>query len=292
MIVQRAVRVACVVLVLSASAPFAASAAPRGEPRIVAAVPDPVAAGDVGEYVVVDAAGARNLTLSDGERTVPIPPLPSPPRPPPRRRDDRGRRDLTALSTAPNATRSLLDASSGDRRTVRVVEADLRLANAGERLVLRRDGVVVDRLDYDGAREGARLNATTGRWVPRGLRLRPVVATGPAEATAFVLPDAPGVPLETLRDADERILLAGYTFASARVTAALLAAAERGVRVRVLLEGGPIGGMTTTQREHLDRLVAGGVEVRLLVGPHDRFAYHHAKYAVVDETALVLTENW
>ncbi|WP_435182752.1 phospholipase D-like domain-containing protein [Halobellus sp. EA9] len=277
-----AVAVAVGLCVLSAAAlagPVAADSPPPANhtgtteegaaPEIVAVFPDPVADGDRGEYVVVDADGTRNLTLGDGESTVGLPP---------------GGR--VALSSAPNATRALVGTEMA------VVAPGLELSNAGERLVLERDGRVVDEVGYDRSNEGERLNATTGRWTPRGLRPRPVVATGAATATAFVLPDAPDVPIETLRDADRRILVAGYTFASPRATDVLLAAQRRGVRVRVLLDGGPIGGMTTAQREQLDRLAAGGVDVRLIDGSHSRYAYHHPKYAVVDDRALVLTENW
>ncbi|MDQ2053472.1 phospholipase D-like domain-containing protein [Halobellus sp. H-GB7] len=283
---REAYRLVCVLLLVAAGiagavAPVAAASSGAGPsspatnttdgqpagPHIVATFPDPVANGDVGEFVVVDAASASNLTLSDGESNISVPST-----------------GTVALSAAPNATRALVD--------VPVVRASLSLANAGERLVLRRDGVAVDRVIYDRAREGERLNATTGQWTPRGLSPRPVVATGPATATAFVLPDSPDVPLETLQRAETRVLLAGYTFASPRVADALLAAADRGVRVRVLLEGGPVGGTTTNQREQLDRLVAGGVDVRVIDGPHARFSYHHPKYAVSDDDALVLTENW
>ncbi|MEF8857043.1 MAG: phospholipase D-like domain-containing protein, partial [Haloplanus sp.] len=37
---------------------------------------------------------------------------------------------------------------------------------------------------------------------------------------------------------------------------------------------------------------AAGVDVAVLGGPRARFDYHHPKYAVVDDRALVLTENW
>lgn len=276
---RRPLRLVCVALVvcasLSAVPPVAGDAqagtdapdAARNGPHIVSVFPDPVADGDAGEHVVVAPTGTSNLSLSDGETTVSVPPD-----------------GPVALSPTPNATRKLVD--------VPVVDADLSLANGGERLVLRRNGTAVDRVGYETTNEGERLNATTGRWVPRGLDLRDAVATGSATATAFVLPDAPGVPLRTLRSADHRILVAGYTFASPRVADALLAAVDRGVRVRLLLDGGPIGGMTTRQRDHLDRLAAGGVDVRLIDGPHARFAYHHPKYAVADDQALVLTENW
>ncbi|MFB6089830.1 MAG: phospholipase D-like domain-containing protein, partial [Halobellus sp.] len=236
--------------------------------EIVAVFPDPVADGDRGEYVLVDARGS-NLTLGDGESTVRVP---------------AGER--VALSTAPNATRRI----SGEG--LPAVGPGLDLSNGGERLVLEQNGRVVDELEYDRSREGERLNATSGRWTPRGLRPRPAVATGPATATAFVLPDGADIPIETLRGADRRILLASYTFASPRAADALLAAQRRGVRVRILVEGGPIGGMTIAQRAQLDRLAAGGVDVRLIDGPHSRYAYHHPKYAVVDDRALVLTENW
>ena len=275
--VRRAFRVGCVVLIACATLAVApvvagenatdpAADSPNG-PHIVSVFPDPVADGDTGEYVVVDPAGASNLSLSDGETTVSVPPD-----------------GPAALSAAPNATRALVD--------VPVAEAEIALANGGEQLLLQRNETTVDRVGYETTTEGERLDAITGEWTPRGLERRAAVTTGPAPGTAFVLPDSPNVPLDTLEDADRRILLAGYTFASPRIADALLAAAERGVRVRVLLDGSPIGGMTTRQREQLDRLVAGGVAVRVLGGPHARFAYHHPKYAVVDDEALVLTENW
>jgi phosphatidylserine/phosphatidylglycerophosphate/cardiolipin synthase-like enzyme len=107
-----------------------------------------------------------------------------------------------------------------------------------------------------------------------------------------VLPDAPRIPVETLQSAERRLLLAGYTFASERATRALVAAQRRGLTVRVLVEGGPVGGVSRRSARLLDRLTAAGVEVRVVSGPYERYQFHHAKYAVVDDRALVLTENW
>jgi phosphatidylserine/phosphatidylglycerophosphate/cardiolipin synthase-like enzyme len=64
------------------------------------------------------------------------------------------------------------------------------------------------------------------------------------------------------------------------------------VAVRVLLDGGPVGGISRRSARLLDRLAAAGVEVRVLAGRATRYRFHHAKYAVVDDRALVLTENW
>ncbi|MFB6161010.1 MAG: phosphatidylserine/phosphatidylglycerophosphate/cardiolipin synthase family protein [Haloferacaceae archaeon] len=246
---------------------------PTGPPRdgpspaVVAVRPNPVADGDAGEFVVVDPDGVPDLVLADGEATVPVPPADDP----------------VALAADPAAARPLTD-----RRVVPA--ADLGLANGGERLRLRRDGRTVDAVAYEDAPEAERYAG--GRWLPYGFEPRSVHAYGPADATAFLLPDSPGVVHETLRSADRRILVGGYTLTSGRVVDALVAAARRGVRVRVLLEGGPVGGLSRREAAALDRLTRADVAVRLVDGPRARFSFHHPKYAVVDDRALVLTENW
>jgi phosphatidylserine/phosphatidylglycerophosphate/cardiolipin synthase-like enzyme len=249
----------------SSQSPDATTSSPD-DPRIVAVYPNPVADNDVGEYVVVDPNGARNLTLADGEDAVDVPAADDP----------------VALAPDPDAARNLTDR--------RVVAVDIALSNAGERLRLRRDGQVVDALAYEDAPEAERRTRTG--WRPPGFDPRNVRRVGAANATAFVLPDSPDLPVETLRSADRRLLLAGYTLTSRRVAAAAVAAAERGATVRVLVEGAPVGGVSRRQAAVLDRLTRSGVAVRVVGGERARFRFHHAKYAVVDDRALVLTENW
>ena len=258
------------VVVLTGLLVVAGLAAPAGAsdgPRVVLVDPNPVADGDAGEHVVVSPAGRSNLTLTDGETRVDVPASRSP----------------VALAAEPAAARNLTDH--------RVVAAPgLELANGGERLRLRRGEQTLDTLVYDSAPEAERYR--NGSWRPRGLDLRPVRRHGPATVTAFGLPDSPALPVETLRGADRRLLLAGYTLSSPRVVDALVAASRRGVRVRVLLEASPVGGVSRREAASLDRLTRANVSVRLVGGESDRFAYHHPKYAVVDDRALVLTENW
>jgi phosphatidylserine/phosphatidylglycerophosphate/cardiolipin synthase-like enzyme len=253
-------------LVALAAVPAPADA-DAGGPRVVAVAPNPATDGDRGEHVVVDPAGATNLTLSDGETRVAVPPATDP----------------VALAVDPEAARGLTD-----RRVV--AAPGLALANGGERLRLRRGNSTVDTLAYESAPEAERY--VNGTWRPRGLDPRPVHHHGPANVTTFVLPDAPGLPLDTLRSADRRVLLAGYTLSSPRVVDALVAAARRGVTVRVLLDAGPVGGLSRREATALDRLTRAGVTVRLVGGERARFAFHHPKYAVVDDRALVQTENW
>jgi len=262
-------------VLLSGAIPAGVAAGGDDTATIVATVPNPAADDDVGEYVVVrvPADSSANWTLGDGERAVALP-------------ADRPASRI-AVTDNPNATRRLVE-------TPVVAVPDLSLSNAGERLRLRRDGTVVARLHYEDAPESERLVRTDGgsAWRPVGYRPRNVHRYGPATVTGFVLPDAPSVPVETLRGARHRILLAGYTFTSERVADALIAAERRGVAVRVLVDADPVGGRTARGARVLDRLAAAGVDVRVLGGPRARFNFHHPKYAVVDDRALVLTENW
>jgi phosphatidylserine/phosphatidylglycerophosphate/cardiolipin synthase-like enzyme len=240
-----------------------------GEAAIVAVYADTVRDGDAGEHVVVRLDRPGNWTLSDGETTVALP---------------ANATGELALAADPAAARDLT--------TRRVVAAPgLALSNAGERLVLRRNGTVVARAVYEDAETAARYRPGEG-FVPAGTTDVAVGAGRPATVTAFTLPDAPDAALGPIANATDRVLLAGYTLTSQRVVDALLAAAERGATVRVLVEAAPVGGATERQAAALDRLADTGVAVRVLDGPATRYAYHHPKYAVVDDRAVVLSENW
>jgi phosphatidylserine/phosphatidylglycerophosphate/cardiolipin synthase-like enzyme len=272
------------VLVVLVGVALVASAAPataqsvgavEHDAAIVGAYPNPLADDDVGEFVVVRLPrNSTNWSLTDGETTVAIP-------------DDRPSRTV-AIAPDPAAAGETV----GDLPVVEI--PPLALSNAGETLTLSRRGVPVATLSYEDAPDGERIVRRDGetRWRPVGLDVRDPHAFGAANATAFVLPDSPSVPVETLRAADDRILLAGYTVASERVASALVSATRRGVRVRVLVDGDPVGGVTARQATVLDRLTAAGVPVAVVAGEHARFRFHHAKYAVVDDRALVMTENW
>lgn len=232
--------------------------------------PDPVRDGDSGEYVLVRLPEAGNWTLSDGESTIPL-----------------GNRSGKILVTPDPG---VVGDGAGDGATV--VEGSFALANTGETVLLRRNGETIHRVRYAETTEGERYLPAVDAWRPRGLDPRPPVTTGPANATAFLLPDSPEIPTKTLQRADDRILLAGYSFTSERVTEALLAAESRGVDVRVLVEAEPVGGVSERQAELLDRLTDAGVGVRVVGVGANRFAFHHPKYAVADGHALVLSENW
>lgn len=265
-----------------ATEPQFRSAAPAeptvgSDPTIHAIYPDPVRGGDRGEFVVLSLPNGTELNryaVSDGDTTAALP-----------NRTVGGR---VAVTDAPGSVRNLTD------YPVVGVDSAPELANGGDSVALRRNGTTVASVRYSDTEEGELgvVNGSSLRWRPLGATDRPVVTGGAGEVRAFTLPDAPRAPLAPIRNASSRVYLAGYTLSSDRVADALIAAKRRGAEVRVLLEGGPVGGRTRVEATTLDRLHEAGIEVRVVAGPRARYRYHHAKYAVADNRAVVMTENW
>src|SRR2546428_192736 len=116
-------------------------------------------------------------------------------------------------------------------------------------------------------------------------------------ASAVLSPDAGDLPLlRLLGSARATIEVGVYTFQSERIASVLGAAAERGVHVRVLLDGSPVGGVDDDEHRVVGGLLAAGVEVRWLAGGPEvvkRYRYLHAKYAIVDgRVAWIGSENF
>jgi phosphatidylserine/phosphatidylglycerophosphate/cardiolipin synthase-like enzyme len=260
----------------TANAPIEADSTANAAPEIVAVYPNPARQGDAGEFVVVRFPVETNVSgwyVGDDEASARLP--------------NATVSGTIALSTDPGVARNLTD------ERVVGLSGHLALANGGETVRLFRADAVATAA-YVDAPEGERWHREDGTWAwePLGATDFDPADAGPANATAFVLPDAPDAALDALRSADDRLLVAGYTFGSARVADALAAAERRGVDVRLLVDGAPVGGISRRQARLLDSLVARGVEVRVIAGQTARYDFHHPKYAVADDRALVLTENW
>lgn len=188
-----------------------AATAPTG-PHIVELYPNTSIPNDVGEYVTLsfpEPTALTGWTLTDGETTT--------------RLGDETVVGRVAFSRDPVVAREKVDDPVLELRDHFV------LAQVGETVQLRHEGRVVDETTYERAPRAQRwLRTNDGwEWRPRGataFEARDLPADG---ALAFVLPDSPGVPLETLRGADERILLAGYTFSSEPAAEELRTAASR-----------------------------------------------------------------
>ena len=117
-------------------------------------------------------------------------------------------------------------------------------------------------------------------------------------ARAFVTPDARVRPLlDLLSGAATSIDLCLYTFTNAALFNPLADAISRGVRVRILLEGAPVGGIDRDEWSLVQLLGGTTAEIHFLVDNtsldiQERYRFVHAKYAIVDgRTVLVSTEN-
>ncbi|ELY99894.1 phospholipase D-like domain-containing protein [Natrialba asiatica] len=305
---------ACPVAASTSSAPSTAAGQTVTRPRLVELAPNPTTQGNAGEFVVLETppnTGVGNWTLTDGHTTAALP-----------NETVSGRVALTANSSA---AESLTD------DPVLELEGIVRFAVDGDELELRNGSTVLDSVAYDRAppaqrwyrteSEGAGVDTgtetgpdadsgtntdtlgagtatntadadVTGQWWPYEATCLPVSRSDGGTATTFVLPDDPAVPLDTIREADDRLLLAGYTITSESVAAELVAAADRGVDVAVLLEASPVGGTPAATEPVLGTLTENGIDVRATGGEGARYRFHHPKYAVADDTVLVTTENW
>lgn len=294
-----------------------AAAAASASPLLQEAYPDPWTPGEPEEYVVVANPGpaAANLSgwvLSDGEGNLTLPPGTALPP---------GAllavaRNATAYRAAAlawpdfefgNSTPEVPDAASG---------GNFRLSNEGDEVLLRSpDGAVVDSLAYGSSPgasgwvgppvlappEGALLHRwgmdtdTAADWNgPRLLRAgqtRFAPEAFPLEnVTLFTSPEAAlAEAVAFVRSARERLVVEVYEFDHRLLARELADAVKRGVRVDLLLEGSPVGGVPS--RSLLGSLADAGVNVTLLQTPRYRFL--HAKFAVADGRAVLLTtENW
>lgn len=103
---------------------------------------------------------------------------------------------------------------------------------------------------------------------------------------------------DIIRRSRDSISLNVYELTSDGITSLLIGARERGVMIRVLLEGGPVGGRSFLSDVQADRLTMKGIDVRWMANDfendiRDRYRYDHAKYIVSDgKEVLVSTDNF
>ena len=117
--------------------------------------------------------------------------------------------------------------------------------------------------------------------------------------TVFTSPDSSFTAIaDAIDNASESICLNLYQFHNFYLMDRIIDAIERGVEVKMMLEGGPVNGIADEERYIADQTVAAGGYVRFMIsdgdrGIHDRYAFNHAKYAIIDdETTIVISENW
>lgn len=125
---------------------------------------------------------------------------------------------------------------------------------------------------------------------------RPATIAASGVLTAALAPDNLfDAASQTLAGAQHSIRLASYTFEHAALADLLAVKARAGVAVSLLLEGGPVGGITDQERYVAQVIEEAGGQVWFMVsdrnGANDRYAQQHAKFAVVDDRLLLVSSE-
>lgn len=121
-----------------------------------------------------------------------------------------------------------------------------------------------------------------------------------AKVTPFLFPESGGIPvLKALESATKYIYIEIYMLANENVYSLLRDKLDAGVEVKILVEGNSVNRDTELEPNlpYMQTLVEHGASVHLIgVGGKDvkdRFAFDHAKFAVIDDKKVIVTsENW
>jgi len=265
--------------------------------QIVEFCPDPYLHDDTDEYIVLSGNGSLdNITISDNHGGFRFPP------------GTTIQGSLTIARSAHGYEQShgrlpdfeWLDYSPD---VPNVINGDpLRLANAKDELVLYEKGAAVQKISWPGdvkPREGQVHYLENGIWDRRVLMIgQSRFTTGVfrnVTVTTFVSPDCSNeVFMEAINQASGTVFINMYEFSSPSLGASLVAAKARGVDVRVLIEGGPVGGISPSEKSLVWTVNRSGIPVASMVSSkteHAPYRYDHAKYIVIDNNSLLLTSE-
>ncbi len=120
-----------------------------------------------------------------------------------------------------------------------------------------------------------------------------------SEMTCGICPDSgSGVLKSTIEGSESSLKVNVYEITSNWVVSSLIGAADRGVDVKILLEGAPVGGISSSEKRCVKRLLDAGIDVRFMISDMDRairdsYRYDHAKYIISDhDVALISSDNF
>ena len=122
--------------------------------------------------------------------------------------------------------------------------------------------------------------------------------TETAQLTVAIAPDnAYQAVVDEINSATSSIQIEMLTFENVAIGVALVAAANRGVAVTALLEGGPPGGMDNHQRYVCQQLESAGGQCWFMISDSsarifDRYRFLHAKFILIDgQRVIISSEN-
>jgi cardiolipin synthase A/B len=265
--------------------------------QIVEFCPDPYLHDDMDEYLVLSGNGLLdNITISDNHGGFRFPP---------------GTTINGFLTVARSA--QAYEQSHGrlpdfewldySPDVPNVINGDpLRMANTGDELVLYERGTIVQKISWPDDvkhREGQVHYLENGIWDRRVLMIgQSRFTTGVfrnVSVTTFVSPDCSNeVFMDAIDRASGTVFVNMYEFSSPSLGASLVAAKARGVDVRVLIEGGPVGGISSSEKALVWTVNRSGIPVNSMVSSkteHAPYRYDHAKYVIIDNNSLLLTSE-
>jgi phosphatidylserine/phosphatidylglycerophosphate/cardiolipin synthase-like enzyme len=265
--------------------------------QIVEFCPDPYLHDDEDEYLVLSGNDLLDdITISDNHGGFRFPP------------GTRINGSLTIARSAQAFEQShgrspdfeWLDYSPG---VPNVINGDpLRLANAGDEVVLYEKGTAIQKISWPGdvtPREGQVHYLENGIWDRRVLMIGQSRFTERVfrnvSVTTFVSPDCSNeVFVDTINRASDSVYVNMYEFSSPSLGGSLVEAKSRGVDVRVLIEGGPVGGISSFEQSLIWTVNRSGIPVVSMVSSgtdHAPYRYDHAKYMIIDNDSLLLTSE-
>lgn len=267
--------------------------------QITEVYPDTFLNGDADEYLVITGAGLLDsLEITDGEGTLAFPPGSI----------SSGTvtiaRDGDAFFSVTGHYPDFELVGKSDPVPNLHGASRFQLGNKKDEIHLIQAGVVIQNISWPGTfkpRKGQVHYLGPQGWDERvlmsgGSRFEPVSLSN-ISGTAFVSPDCGRSVFEkAISSAKRSILVNVYEFTDPGFAESLCQAADRGVTVTVLLEGGPVGGIPPDEEKIISRLSACGIPVLAMSGTgedHTPYRFNHAKYLVIDDESLLLTtENF
>jgi len=265
--------------------------------QIIEFCPDPYQADDMDEYIVVSGTGSLDgIAISDNHGGFRFP----------AGTIINGTLTVARSALAFEKTHGSLPDFEWQNYSPQVPDVvpggTLRLANARDELMVYENSRLVQKISWPGdvkPREGQVHFLENGVWDPRPLmlgqsRLAPETFEN-VTVTAFVSPDnSLAVFSRVVASAQHQVLVNVYELSSANITGALIDAEKRGVDVEILLEGGPVGGISAEEKAAIWRLNQSGIpvfEMTTSESGHAPYRYDHAKYVVIDDHAVLVTSE-
>lgn len=281
--------VICVVMFPSASAGF----------LITEVCPDGYAKGDGDEYFLLSGAGSLDgWVVTDGEGSVRFPVGSS----------SGGRvlvaRDGAAYYEVHGIYPDYEISSASQEVPDALFTGRFQMANTGDELTLLSHDRQVQVVSWPGdfsAGTGRIHMLTDGVWDERILKIgqsRFAAETFTADAvTVFVSPDSSFESVRTvILGTTSTLLISMYEFTHPEIARVVADAAQRGVKTTLLVEGGPVGGISSEEKGVLNYLANAGVLVCTMESTDAlpaRYRYLHTKYLISDDTTtVVLSENF